>query len=246
MELATRLDIFFLKLVMILYQQKQRELFDRLEEKFKKGERPATIVEAVSDYINDNRICLTSVVFVQKTLRVIIDKKLIKPLREADPRQYYHLPQSFHLTIQNIRTINHPPLFNDGDIAKAKIVFEKVIPKYRQFEFKLEGLFELPTSLGIRAFSDDTIKNLCFELRKRLKAVGVPDNKKYISDEIIIGNVSVCRYTQPPNNAFLAEVKKLKNVEIGQLPIKTISLITTNAVCHPKWTRIVKEFVLMI
>lgn len=236
-------ETFFVNLKnMISYQQKQQELFDRLEEKFKKGENPATVVEPVSDYINDNRICLTSVAFVPETLRVIIDKKLIKLLREADPRQYYYLPQSLHLTIQNIRTINQPPLFNDGDIAKTKIVFEKIIPKYRQFEFKLEGLFELPTSLGIRAFSDDTIKNLCLELRKKLEEVGSPDNKKYITNEVIIGNVSICRYTQQPNNAFLAKVRELKNVKIGKLSVKTISLITTNAVCYPKRTQVIKEF----
>lgn len=227
---------------MFSYQQRQYELFEKLEKKFKKGKGKSTIVEPVEDYINDKRIGLTSVVFIPENLQKIIVSKIIEPLRKTDGNQYYFLPESLHLTIQNIRTVSDPPLFTDEDVKKAKTVFDRTISKHEQFEFELKGLFELPTSLGIRGYSNETLKDLVLDLRKNLIEAGVPDNKKYESNEIFFGNITVCRYTSQPNDLFLGEIKNLKNVEIGRLNVKKISLITTNSICHPKVTNIIETF----
>lgn len=230
---------------MLSYQQKQLRLFSKLEKQFRQGQTPATLVTPSADYTDDKRICLTSVVFIPKNLQKVILEKIIKPLKNADPNQYYYLPQSLHLTIQNIRTVNLPLLFTDGDIEKVKTVFAKTIPKYQPFEFDLEGLFELPTGISIRGFTSEVLGNLVMELRENLKKVGVADNKTY-SSETVFGNISVCRYyLKQPNASFFRKVKQLKNTKVGKLKVKTISLITTNCVCHPNFTKIIKTYNLL-
>ncbi len=227
---------------MVSYQKQQELLLKEIEKDFKEGKFPATIVEPVQDYSSDNRICLTSVVFLPQEIQRIVDEKVIKPLKELDKRQYYYLPQSLHITIQNIRTISDPPLFSKKDVEKVKNVLREVITRYEPFDFSIEGFFELPTSLSLCAYSDEILKQLVFEIRKSLKKVGVPDNKKYASDEIVIANSTICRYIGLPNDAFFEEVGKLKNIDVGRVQVKNVSLITTNSVCHPNKTSIVERY----
>lgn len=223
------------------YQDRQRETIRAIEDAFKRGEVPSTIVESRKDYAKDNQIGLTSVSFVPKNIQNNTKNKLINPLCVQDDRQYFYLPQSLHLTVQNIRTINNPPLFSSEDIEKAKFVFENIIPKHRKIKFVLKDLFELPTSLAVCAYSDESYRDLVAELREELVFAGVPDNKKYASD-VIVGNVTVCRYTTTPTDEFIKTVKELKNIEIGELSVDKVFLITTNAVCYPSKTTILGEY----
>lgn len=226
------------------YQAKQLELTKRIEEGFKKGQAASTIVEPVSDYINDDRICLTSVAFIPQNLEEIIINKIINPLRKINPIQYFYIPGSFHVTINNTRTIANPPLFNAEDIEKIKEVFKKVIPRYNSFTFELKRLFELPTSLAISAFSDKTLGDLALELREELRKAGVPDNKTYEDKNIVIGSTTISRFTNTPNPEFKQMIKVLKEIEIGTFEVKKISLITTNAICYPSKTKIIEEYLL--
>lgn len=224
------------------YQKKQKTLFDEIEKKFKQGLSPSTLVSPVDDYENDNQLCLTSVVFLPEDLQKDIYKNLVEPLKRLDANQYFFLPKSLHLTIQNIKTIHHPPLFNSDDIAKVKDAFNQIIPKYKSFSFELNGLFELPTSFSIRAYSDETLLHLTTELKQKLIEVGVPDNKQYASKDVVFGNITVCRYTKTPNQEFINKLNELKNVNFGQLEVTTVSLITSNVVLDPKFTKIIQEY----
>jgi len=226
------------------YQTKQLELISKIEESFKKGQQISTLVTPVSDYTNDNRICLTTVAFIPQDIEKKIINDIINPLKMADPVQYFYIPNSFHITINNIRTIENPPLFNDEDIEKACEVFGKVIPKYHPFTVDLKRLFELPTSLAICAFSDETLGNLALELRMELKKIGVPDNKTYADEHVVIGSTTIARFTKTPNLEFKQKVNVLKEIEIGSFKVNKISLITTNAVCHPSKTKIIEEYLL--
>ena len=227
---------------MITYQEKQEKLFNEIENKFKQGKAPTSIVEPVKDYARDRQICLTSVVFLSEELQQSIGHQIIEKLKVTDNKQYYYPASSLHLTIQNIRVVHDPPRFNDQDIQKAKQVFAKVIRKYKRFSFQLKGLFDLPTSLGIRGYCDQILRDLVLELRSNLKQVGVPDDKSYGSDEIMIGNVTVCRYPTRPNKEFFTTVDQLKDVNIGTLAVQTVALVTTNSVCHPDKTKIIGTY----
>lgn len=224
------------------YQDRQLELIKKIEESFKKGKAPSTIVEPVSNYVNDNRICFTSVAFVPSNLVQKMIEQVINLLRKVDPMQYFYIPGSFHITINNIRTIANPPLFNNEDIEKARGVFKRIIPKYKPFTFELKRLFELPTSLAISAFSNEILGNLALELRAELKQAGIPDNKTYAAEDVIIGNATISRFTDTPNPAFKEKIKELKEIEIGSFEVKKVFLITTNSVCHPTKTKIIEEY----
>lgn len=228
--------------IMDTYSQKQLKLTEEIEEKFKRGENPSTIVQPVKDYTNDKRICLTGVVFIPKNLEQKILDEFIKPLQEADSSQYFYVPGSFHVTIQNVRTINNPPLFTKDDIQKASKVFEAIVLKHKIFSLKLERLFELPTSLALCAFSDESLRDIAHELRDELSRAGIPDNKSYASADVVLGNVTIVRYTRKPNDEFKNKIKELKETKVDSFDVREVSLITTNSVCIPNKTRIIKKY----
>lgn len=226
---------------MFTYQEKQFELFEALEQK---RSNVSTIVEPISDYANDERICLTGIVYLSPHIQEKIISTVIKPLAVADHQQYFFVLDSLHITIQNVRTIHKPPLFAEQDIAKVRDVFREVIPRHQAFSFKLRGLLTLPTSISIRGYCDERLLALVQELRQGLIDVGVPDNKKYASDDVFFGASTVCRFTNKPNDSFFQQVTALKQIEIGRQDIKEIALITTNAVCHPKKTKVIDRYTL--
>lgn len=224
------------------YRDKQVQLIREIEEKFRRGETPSTIVTPQEDYATDNQICLTSLVLLSHNLREAIYEKVINPLKELDERQYFYLPDSLHMTVQNIRTINDPPLFTKEDIHKARAVFREIVAQYSPFSVSLQGLFSLPTSLSVCGFFDESTADLIRALRKGLADAGVPDNKTYASEDVLLGNVTVSRYTTDPNEKFLQKIEELKDIDVGTLEVNTITLLTTNSVCHPEKTTIIEEF----
>jgi len=231
---------------MLSYYQQQTKLFNHLEKQFKKGMPVSEIVPIHKDYVNDDRICFTSVVFVPKNISKNIQKNFINPLQKIDNSQYYYPADSMHLTIQNVRTISSPKLFTKDDIEKVKDLFKNIIPKFHKFKFRAEGIFETPTSLSVKCFSNSYLRDLVLALRIGLDKIGVPDNKNYGSDSVFFGNISFCRYYQKPTKDFFAQVHKLKNIEIGEMAVSKISLITTNAVASPQKTKIIAEYNLLV
>jgi len=218
------------------YQEKQFELFEQVE----RGQADSlSIVPQRRDHAADVRMCLTALVFFSKNLQDRVTESIIQPLAEADPEQYYYPPESMHVTIQNVRNINEPPHFSEQDVEKVKIKFREIIPRHQRFSMSLKGLFQLPTSIALRGYTDEQLRALVMDLRQGLIDCGVPDDKKYASEKVFFGSSTICRVTQRPNAAFYEQVKNLKEVEVGKLEIQEIALITTNAVCHPRKTVVI-------
>jgi len=172
------------------YEERQHELFEELESRFKKDRNSVEIVEPVSDYVSDNRICLTSVVFLPEYVAHKVNNRIIERFSGIDERQYFYVPESLHLTIQNVRTAHDPPLFTKNDIEHVKRIFRKIVPRYNQFTFYLRGLFETPTSFSVRGYCSEDLHNLIVSLRKEMISEGVPDNKKYGSNDVFFGNIT--------------------------------------------------------
>lgn len=225
---------------MASYQDQQRELFNKLEQ----GGASASVVEMVDDYTDDVRMCFTSVVFLSDEIRFSVIERLIEPLREADVRQYFYLPESLHITIQNIREVSDPPKFTKKDITIVQNIFREVIPRHKCFSFDLQGLFMMPTSLSVRAFSDERLKKLVIDLRHSLELAGVADDKQYASNDVVFGNCTICRFTEKPNSVFSSRIQDLKQIKIGTLEVDRVSLITTNTACHSGKTKIIEQFAL--
>lgn len=224
------------------YFERQKQLVEQIEASIKRGDLNSTVVEIQTDYENDNKICLTSVVFPSPEICEAIDNKIIKPLQKIEPRHYYYSPESFHLTIKNIKTISNPPLFTKDDIEKVKLLYGQIIPKNRSFSFHLQGLVAFPTSISLIGYSDERLQKIVLELDKGLKAVGVPDDKKYVSDTVFFGNISLCRFTRQPSEQFYNKINELKTIEIGWVPVDEISLITCNVVCNKNGRKILGSF----
>jgi 2'-5' RNA ligase len=225
------------------YQQQQKELIEGIVNKIKeKGNTGSTIVEMRDDYENDDAICLTSVVFLNEELRQKVRKEIIEPLKEIDDKHYFYKPDSLHLTIKNIRTIHKPLLFNEEDVKKVKQVFSQTIPSTKTFEFELKGLVRFPTSISLMGYSDDTLYELVSSLDGKLKEAGVPDNKKYASDTVFFGNITICRFATQPSEEFLSKVEEFKELSIGKLIVDKVSLIKCNAVCSPVNREIVETY----
>jgi hypothetical protein len=227
----------------MVFQKLQKDLFDRIEIQAKGGNSSNTLV-AMRNFDNDNSRCLTSVFFLSQTEIVSDIQKLIDKMKIADNRQYYYPVSSFHLTIQNIRTESIPPLYNEEDVEKAKRVFEKIIPKHKPIKCHLKGLFELPTSIAVRGYTDEFLKDLVLDLRQELIASGIPDNKKYASDSVFFCNSTICRYQTQPNGKFFETVKQYKERDFGIVTIDMVSLITTNSVASRNYTNVILPILL--
>lgn len=227
------------------FQKLQKNLFDRIEIQAKRGNSSNTLV-AMRNFDNDNSRCLTSVFFLSQTKVVSEIQKLIDEMQIADNRQYYYPDFSLHLTIQNIRTESIPPLYNKEDIEKAKQVFVKVIPKHKSIKCHLKGLFELPTSIAIRGYTDESLRDLVLDLRQELISAGVPDNKKYASNSVFFCNSTICRYQVLPNSKFFEIVRQNKDKDFGIATIDRVSLIATNSVADPKSTNIISRIPLAL
>lgn len=223
------------------YASKQLILIKSIEEQFKAGKSPSTIVEPVSDYEKDDRICLTSLSYLSSSLQEKIYTEIVAPLKALDSRQYFYEKDALHITVQNVRVINNPPHFSDMEIEKAKAVFAGVTQKYHPVEVEIERIFELPTSFALSVFTPFNWEDLVLDLRNELERVGVPDDKTYAAGPVL-ANVTVCRYTTQPNEEFQNKLKELKEIKIGSFIVNSIKLVTTNAVSLPSKTTIIEEY----
>ena len=134
------------------YSAQQKQLINKITQDIaEKSFYDSTIVEMQKDYENDDAICLSSTVFLDEDIKNKIIKKIIEPLQQIDPKHYYYPSDSLHITIKNIRIIHKPPLFTAEDIKKAKKVFNQIIPSFKPFSFKLQGLVRFPTSVSLIA-----------------------------------------------------------------------------------------------
>ena len=226
------------------YSLQQKELVKQLEASFA-GDNKFKVAEVVGvqeDYTKNKQICLTSVVFPPTEITAKITTEIIDKLRAIDPWQYFLPPESMHLTIKNIRTISDPPSFTAEDIVKANKLFSEIIPQYASFEFKAEDVLLFPTSISLMAYSDDSLQKLVLALDQGLKEIGLPDDKKYFSDSVFWGNITLCRFTKTPSEKFLEEVKKMRDLKIGKFRVEKVNLITGNAVCYTSSKKVHGEY----
>lgn len=224
------------------YKDRQKKLIQEMKKTFVQGESKSTVVEMRKNYADDPALCLTAIAHIPPEITQEIQEKIIQPLKAIDPKQYYYPSNSLHLTVKNIRTIHDPPIFTRQDIEKAKVVFAAVIPKHQSYTYELEDLLLLPTSLSLMGYTDEGLRYLVEELDQALIKNGVPDNKQYFSDSVFFGNITLCRFTRIPSSAFRQKINELQTIKIGAVEVEQIQLITTNAVNHPSFRKIIATY----
>jgi hypothetical protein len=215
------------------YRKRQMDVMDVLE-----GMQGLSTVVPFSDsFVSDTRLCLTCVAFLDKAFAGAIFESLIAGLQRLSPEHYFYKPSSLHITIQNVRTISDPPRFTENDILCVAREFGRTIQEFGPLELEIDGLLKLPTSLCLRAYCDQTMLELVQRLRENLFKIGLPDDKQYVCQDVVFGNITFCRYSCFPSPEFFELAKKLSGHISRKWVVQEAELITTNAICHPEMTK---------
>ncbi|MBU0455730.1 MAG: hypothetical protein ABIH77_03710 [Pseudomonadota bacterium] len=228
----------------IPYKEQQKKLVQQAEHALQTNHYHSTVIAMQKDYEKDKQRCLTSVVFIPNQIAQKIIKEVVDELKKIESCHYFYPPESMHITIKNIRTLQNLPSFTEQDIKKANRLFNEIVPQYSAFDFHLEDLIAFPTSLSVMAYSSDQLQKLILALDKGLKEIGIPDNKRYFSDEIFWGNISFCRFMKKPAQQFIDRVKQMRHLKIGTFRAEKVHLISCNAGCAKKTIKVHGEYYL--
>lgn len=213
------------------YQQNQKLVIGNIEKQVKQNSFQFSTVSPVEDFDNDPRICLTGVHFPSGSLRNKIQKKIINPLRAISPEHYYYLVDSLHMTIKNIRVINNPPHFNSLDIEKAKQIFSQTIPKHSKFRVYFYRLLLFPNNLALIGTTDEELDKIILDLDRKLKEVGVPDDKIYSNPKYFFSNMTLARFNNSLSEEFKTKVKNLSDsLFFEPYLVDSVTLLSCNAV----------------
>jgi hypothetical protein len=222
------------------YHVLQRQAVDALS-----GARERAAVSAVPrthDYEADERLCLTSVVFPSSALGDRITRELVAKLHAIEPEHYYYPTASLHLTIKNVRSIAVSAELTGAITATAAGAFAALVPTIRAFEIGLEHLVALENSIVLVGYSDRTLYELIHGLDNALRAAGIVDDKRYVSNSVFFGSITLCRFRTAPSQRLLAAAPELCREFGAALSVDSIDLITCNAVCAPRTRRTIGSY----
>jgi 2'-5' RNA ligase len=220
------------------YREQQKRIVNQLRAGSGQRNLRASIVPIRSDYETDPALCLTSVVFIPDEFAQDIHRTIVEPLREIEPDHHYYSPESMHVTIKNVRTVHDPPLFTETDIQKVHRLFSELVSQHGSFLFSLEEVVAFPTSVTLIGYCDQELGDLFQALDAGLREIGIPDNKRYVSDTVVFGNVTLCRYVRQPSQEFRAAVNRMAHAYRAEMKVEVIHLITCNSVCNPESRKI--------
>ncbi len=228
--------------IMTLFQRTQLDLMRQMELTLASDSNTSTIVPFQADYATDNQMCLSVNAFLSRAIGLSIQTKLIDPLRQIDPTQYYYSNGSLHITFHSVRIIHNPPSYTDLDIKNSKQLLAKFVPPERPFPFVLQGVLSMPTSVSLIALVTPEYDQFIRRLRHEFISSGIPDDKKYFTDKMVFANTTICRYTHKPSQEFLEKVAELKNLFIGEYTAEKVCLVETNAGAYPSKTTVLAEY----
>jgi 2'-5' RNA ligase len=216
---------------MSTYQQNQIVVINAIEKQIAENNLQFSTVARVENFDEDPRLCLTSVHFPSNSLIGAIQEQVIKPLQSIQPTHYYYPPESFHMTIKNIRVVQDPPDFTQNDIKKAESILAHIVPLHKKVPVYFYRLLLFPNNLALIGTTDESLDDLILDLDKELSANGIADNKKYTNSQYFFCNMTLVRFTDSLSEEFIQKVDVLsKKINIDPYVIDSVSLITSNAV----------------
>ncbi len=212
------------------YQDKQFQIISKIEDKIKNNSGNFSVVTPVTDFENDERICLTSVHLPSNEFKEKI-QRLTTPLKDKYPDHYYYEPESTHITIKNVRVINKPPHFNEGDIKKAREIFSSVIPNHLKFSVYYYRLMLFQNNLAIIGTTDEEYGRIILDLDEKMNLAGLKDDKTYIDSKVFFSNITLARFSKPTSSEFKKRVEEISNsLKFEPYEVDSVSLVTANAV----------------
>lgn len=220
---------------MTSHQQNQLAVITSIEEQVKKNTLTFSTVTPVTDYANDNRICLTSLHFPHEELIRKIQQDIIDPLQQISPEHFYYPKDSLHMTIKNIRIANNPPQFNEKDIENAKNIFSEVIPKHKKFSVYFYRLLLFQNNLALIGTTDEELDNIIFDLDKNLRLANLVDDKHYVNDKYFFSNMTLVRFQKPLSENFKTKIQDIaKSMRFNPYIVDSVTLLTCNVACKQR------------
>ncbi len=183
------------------------------------------------DSYGDAATCLSVVAFPSTAVAARIHDQVIAPLAAIDRQHHYYSPETLHVTVKSIRTAATPRGFSDRDIQVASDVLREVTPSLPIFDFELSGLARFPSSIVIRAFATVSFREAVHMLDRALQRAGIVDNKVYASNDVLFGNLTLCRFTAAPSTKLLGQLASFQETCFGRMTPNALHLISCDEVC---------------
>lgn len=213
------------------HQLKQQDVIDHIALQVNNHSLNFSTVAPVEDFVNDPRICLTSIHLPHQHLIEKVQRELIDQLKVIEPNIYYYPSDGLHMTIKNIRVINDPPHFSEVDVKKAEMIFSKVIPQHKKFNVYFYRLLLFPNNLALIGTTDEELDRIILDLDQKLQANDIPDDKVYANSKYFFSNMTLARFNNPPSEAFKHKVSELsESIKFKPYQVDSVTLITCNAV----------------
>ena len=223
------------------YIEEQQKVIENLRRLSQSSDSPVSSVPMTESFEDDSNVCLTLLAFVPESIHPKLND-VVSKLREAQDCHYFYPCQSYHITIQNVRRIASPPSFSEENVEVARDVFRELLKNKRKFVFHLKGLLLLRTSISIICYAEDSYKSFIERTRQELENNNIPDDKTYVSDKTFFGNITLVRFTHPPDEKLKSAVESMKELDFGNVELEALSLVTTNSVCDMKKTKIIETY----
>ena len=197
-----------------------------------------SVVPIRSEWSQDDHRCLSIVSFVPSAVAEVIRTKVIEPLRLLSPHHHFYPNNSLHLTIKNVRTLSAPPKFDEFDIATACNVVRQVVVSHGPIRFELAELAPFSTSISLIGYCSEDLYGLVSDLDSALRVANLSDDKRYASDSVYFGNITVCRYTRPLPRRIADSIRELTIVPPIEFVVSDLSVAIFDSVCSSDSRRI--------
>ncbi|MGA2657559.1 MAG: hypothetical protein ABSH34_08565 [Verrucomicrobiota bacterium] len=117
------------------------------------------------------------------------------------------------------------------EIQQAVCAVERASRAIEPLTFAIHGPVCFPTSVVLRAFGRLKHREAVRLLDHELELAGIPDDKAYASDEVFIGNITLCRFTTMPTAALRQAVLAFEHLFLGRYSVRTMQLVQCDEVC---------------
>jgi len=210
-----------------LHQKKQIQIIEQIVESAQLGK--ISVVAPVKDFAKDPRLCLTFAHFPDRRFVDGIKKQILDPLKIKFPEFYFYEPNSLHMTIKNVRTIEKPPNFTVQDVKKARKAGDSTIPFSTAFKTYFYRLILFPNSISLVGTTEPALDTLFHSLDSELNKIGVPDNKVYANTKNFFTNITIARFNEKPGTTAEAIENLNKKIQPSPYEVTSVSLVKANA-----------------
>jgi hypothetical protein len=208
------------------YRTAQLALFDRLSA----GHTPSTVVPLRSNYV-DAAFCLTLVHLLPADLSASIEDELGAQLGAFASKHHWYPRRDYHLTLKNVQMAQPNATFSPDLVQRTAGAVARVCEATPPLTFDILGPVCLSTSIVLRAIGPLAHRDMVRALDRELAAVGVHDDKTYASSEVFIGNITVCRFTEPPAAELIEGVGTLRDRFLATHTVRDACLVRCDEVC---------------